>query len=57
MTHTSVQFETLKPITKSTPQTANPDSSIHMAKEEGKVATVLLQAVCNSCDSSIKDLN
>jgi len=57
VTHTSAQFETLKPITKSTPPTANSDSSIHMAKEGGKVATVLLQAVSNSCDSSIKDLN
>ena len=57
VTHTSAQFETLKPIIKSTPPTANPDSSVHMAKGEGKVATVLLQSVCNSCDSSIKDLN
>jgi hypothetical protein len=57
VTHTSAQFETLKSKTKSAPPTANPVSSMHMAKEEGKMATVLLQVVYNGCDSCAKDLN
>jgi len=57
MTHTSAQCETLKSKTNSTPPTANPDSSMHMAKEEGKMTTILQQGVYNSCDSYAQYLN